>query len=113
MIAWFRLEKEWLASLPGDGVGWYTRWSVCAAGEPRAPVAGKAFPGAAGDEVKAVAVAGAVEESQVSNLLETKLFVLARSGARTEEVDPVNLGLLHVVSRFDSSRLTDRVPKYK
>jgi len=48
--------------------------------------------------MKAVAVAGTVEEPQVGNLLETKLFVLARAGARTEEVDPVNLGLWHVIS---------------
>ena len=64
-------------------------------GEARTAVAGEAPPGAPGDELEAVGIAGTVHVAVRLDLVEGQGLVPVGAGALAEEVDPVHLGLGH------------------
>ena len=77
---------------------------VRAFGEAGTAVAGKAPPGAPGDELEAVGVAGAVHMAVGLYLAEGEGLVPARTGALAEEIDSVDLGLRHCVVQITGFR---------
>ena len=66
----------------------------------RAAIARKASPGTASNEVKAFVIVKAVESSMNLDVLEVERVVLARSGTRVKQVDPVDFRLWHNKSLF-------------
>jgi len=60
--------------------------------EVRAVLAGEAAPGAAGHEMQAIGIPGALQMAVGAYVAPGKRRMPARPGARVEEVDPVNFG---------------------